>query len=90
MPPKKFHGVIYPTMSLLKKKKDETNGRWIECSLCCLVIKVRATFGFTEWVNHCAPARHCQLVADQDDTRVMHKLTSYFDTKKDKSKFTSC
>ena len=78
-------------MSLLKKKKDETNGRWIECSLCCLVIKVRAMYGFTEWVIHCASARHCQLVTDQNDIAGgMHKLTSYFDTKKDKSKFTSC
>ena len=54
------------------------------------MIKVRAMYGFTEWVIHCASARHCQLVTDQNDIAGgMHKLTLYFDTKKGDSKFTS-
>ena len=79
MPPKKISWGDIPNNEFVKKK-DETSGRWIECSLCCLVIKVRASYGFTEWVNHCESTRHCQFVADQNDTGGMQKLTSYFDT----------
>ena len=88
MPPKKISLGDIPNNEFVKKK-DETNGRWIECGLCCLVIKVRATYGFTEWVNHCESSRHCQFVADQNDTGGMQKLTSFFDIKEVKNKFMS-
>ena len=75
---------MYPTVSL-SKKKDEDNGKWIECSLCRIVIKVRATFAFTEWVNHCSSNRHCQLVIGRHDSGCMKQLTSYFDISKDEN-----
>ena len=84
MPPKKMSWGDIPNNEFVKKR-DESNGRWIECNLCCLVIKVRATCGFTEWVNHCKSTRYCQLVAEQNDTGGMHKLVSYFNTNKDKT-----
>ena len=49
------------------------------------MIKVRATYGFTEWVNHFASARHCQLITNQNGNGGMYKLTSYCDTKKEKA-----
>ena len=77
---------MYPTVSL--SKKDENNGRWIKCSLCFVVIKVRATFAFTEWVNHCSSNKYCQLVADRHDSGGMKQLTSYFDINKGESEST--
>ena len=34
------------------KNKDDSKGKLIECSLCCIVIRVRARYGFTEWENY--------------------------------------
>ena len=49
------------------------------------MIKVRATFAFTEWVNNCSFNKHCQCVADKHDSGGM---TSYFDINKDESEST--
>ena len=81
MPPKKFTWGDVPNNEFVKKK-DEDNGTWIECSLCHVVIKVRATFAFTEWVNHCSSNKHRQLVVDRLGSGGMKQLTSYFDVNK--------
>ena len=43
MPPKKITWGVVPNSEFVKKK-DEDNGRWIECNLCDVVIKIRATY----------------------------------------------
>ena len=69
---KKVHvGGDVPNSEFVKKKKDEDNGKWIEYSLCHIVIKVRAMFAFTEWANHCPSNRYCQLVTQRHDSRGM-------------------
>ena len=60
MPPKKITWGDVPNSTYIKKKKDDMKGQWIEYGICCVVIKVRATFGFTEWDNHCSSNKHCQ------------------------------
>ena len=65
-------------------------GQWIECGICCVVIKVRATFGFTEWDNHCSSNNHCQKIKEVEASDNQHKLTAYFGaTKEDKNQKTS-
>ena len=90
MPPKKITWGDVPNSEFVKKKKkDDDYGKWIECSICNVVIKVRATYGFTEWVNHCASTKHTQLVTDKDGLGGMHKLTTYFDINTDEKKSTA-
>ena len=61
-------------------------GKWIECGICCVVIMVRATFGFTEWDNHCSSIKHCQNIKEVEASGNQHKLTAYFGaTKEDKN-----
>ena len=84
MPPKKFAWGDVPNSEFVKKK-DEENGTWIECGLCHVVIKVRATFAFTEWVNHCSSKKHCQLVTDRLCSQGTRQLTSYFVINKDET-----
>ena len=87
MPPKKTTWADIPNSEFVKIK-DEVNGRWIECSLCDVVIKVRAAYGFTEWVNHCSSTKHSQLVTNEHDPVGMHQLTTYFDINNDESNST--
>ena len=87
MPPKKITWGDIPNNKFVKNKNGD-NGKWIECSICCVVIRVRATYGFTEWINHCSSNKHCQPVKDKDGTGDMNKLTSYFDLNKDQSNTT--
>ena len=84
MPPKKITWGDIPHCEFVKDK-DIINGRWIECGLCDVKIKVRATFGFTEWEHHCASNKHCHKVKDHLGTEGMTKLTKYFDTSKVKN-----
>ena len=87
MPPKKITWGDIPNSEFVKIK-DEVNGRWIGCSLCDVVIKVRATYGVNEWVNHCSSSKHSQLVTSKHGPGGMHKLTTYFDINKDENKST--
>ena len=65
-------------------------GKWIECGICCVVIKVRATFGFTEWDNHCSSNKHCQNIKEVEASGNQHKFSAYSDaTKEDKNQKTS-
>ena len=52
------------------------------------MIKVRAAYGFTEWVNHCSLTKHAWLVDNNHGPGGMHKLTTYFDKNKDENKST--
>ena len=79
MPPKKITWGDIPHCEFVKDK-DIINGRWIECGLCNVKIKVRATFGFTEWEHHCASNKHCEQLKHHLGNENMTKLTSYFDT----------
>ena len=79
MPPKKITWGDVPNSDFVKDK-DNVNGRWIECRLCNVRIKVRATFGFTEWEHHCASTKHCDKLKHHLKTGSMNKLTSYFHT----------
>ena len=87
MPPKKIAWGVIPNSEFVKKK-DEDTGRWIECSLCNIVIKVRATYGFTEWVNHCSSTKHTVHVTAKDGPGGMQKLTMYFDINQNKNNST--
>ena len=62
------------------KNKDDSKGKLIECSLCCIAIRVRTGYGFTEWGNHWSPNKHYQIIKEKQSTRYMSKLTCYFDT----------
>ena len=89
MPPKKITWGDVPNSTYIKSK-DEMKGNWIECGICCVVIKVRATFGFSEWDNHCSSNRHCQKVKEVETSGNQHKLTTYFGvTKEDNKQITS-
>ena len=79
MPPKKIAWGHVPNNEFVKKK-DEYEGKWIECSVCCATIKVRASYGFTEWEHHCSSLNHCQNVEYNQDTGNQNKLTKYFET----------
>ena len=46
MPPKKIIWGDVPNIEYVGKK-NENNGRWIECSLCFVVIKVRIDILYT-------------------------------------------
>ena len=85
MPPKKITWGDIPNSDFVKDK-DNVNGRWIECRLCNVRIKVRATFGFTEWEHHCASTKHCDKLKHHLKTGSMNKLTSYFHTSSDHQK----
>ena len=61
MPPKKIAWGHVPNNEFVKKK-DESDGKWIECVICCVAIRVRASYGFTEWEHHCSFLKHCQKV----------------------------
>ena len=56
MPPKRTNWGDIPQLAHVKDKDPQ--GKWIECSLCELRIKVRAPYGMTEWVNHCDSTKH--------------------------------
>ena len=79
MPPKKITWGVIPNDEFIKKK-DEKNGKWIECGVCDIIIKVRATFGFSEWQNHCSSNKHCEKVKDSEKGGIMKQLTTYFGT----------
>ena len=77
MPPKKVAWGDIPNKVFIDNK-DNDKGKWIKCKICHVVIRVRASFGFTEWENHCSLLRHCQKVKDQLLIGNSSKLTSYF------------
>jgi len=77
MPPKKVAWGDIPNEVFIEDK-DNDKGKWIKCKICHVVIRVRASFGFTEWENHCSSLRHCQKVKDQLLIGNSSKLTSYF------------
>ena len=86
MPPKKITWGDVPNNTFVKKK-DEITGKWIECGVCCVVIKVRAMFGFAEWDHHCLSNKHCQKVKEIESGGNMTKLISYFGRTKDDAKY---
>ncbi len=79
MPPKKIEWGDVPNEEHVKEK--ESAGKWIECNVCHQVIRVRTTFGFTEWLNHCSSAKHCEKVKTNDLNNTTTKLISYFTSK---------
>ena len=60
MPPKKIEWGDIPNEEPVTEKYS--SGKWIECCVCQQVIKVMAAFGFTEWLNNCSSAKHCEKV----------------------------
>ena len=62
MPPKKIAWGDVPNEVHVKKK--DPFGKWIECKVCNQTIRIRATFGFTEWLLHCSSAKHSSKVND--------------------------
>ena len=58
------------------KEKDYA-AKWIEYNICHQVIRVRAKFGCTEWLNYCSSAKHCEKVKINDLNSTRTKLTSY-------------
>ena len=67
MPPKRIAWGHVPNNEFVEKK-DEYDGKWIECSVCCATIKVRASYGLTEWEHHCSSLKHCQKVEYNQNT----------------------
>ena len=59
------------------KNKDDSRGNWIECNVCCMVIRVWTTFEFTEWENRCTSLNYCQKIKEKLLTGNMSKLRSY-------------
>ena len=41
-------------------KNKDTLGRWIECDICDVKIRIRSQFCFTEWETHCSGVKHCR------------------------------
>ena len=64
MPPKKIKWGDIPNEEHVKEK--DSSGKGIECCVCQQVFKVRATFDFAEWLNHCSSAKHCEEVKIND------------------------
>ena len=80
--------MMYPIIHLLKKK-DEITGKWIECGVCNVIIKVRATFGFSEWEHHCSSNKHCLQVKETERCGTMKQLTTYFGSTNNNTKTTA-
>ena len=93
MPPKKIDWGEIPHDEHVKKK--DPFGKWIECGVCNQTIKIRATFGFTEWLNHCSSTKHSSVLQTTEMNNSTTKLTKYFSIKPGEkrapsnSKFTS-
>ena len=69
MPLKKVTwGDVPNSADFVKDKDSNVSGTWIECRLCNIRIKVRATFGFTEWEHHCASTKHCEKLKHNPKT----------------------
>ena len=75
MPPKKFQWKDIPHQNHVKNKDDL--GKWIECAICNITIRIRAQYGFTEWKTHCEGVKHCKLINGNDPNNAS-KITSHF------------
>ena len=75
MPPKKRNWGDIPNINHVKEKDED--GKWIECCLCNIRIRVRSQFCLTEWSMHCSGIKHCNLANDKD-LKNMPKMTSFF------------
>ena len=60
MPPKKVDWGDIPN-DVYVKDKDHL-GKWIECDICNIKIRIRSQFCFTEWDTHCSGVNHFQIV----------------------------
>ena len=78
MPPKKRNWGDIPNINHVKEKDED--GKWIECCLCNIRIRVRSQFCLTEWSMHCSGTKHCNL-ADGKDLKNVPKMTSFFQKK---------
>ena len=76
MSPKKIVWGDIPNEKLVKDKDDNIE-KWMECNVCCVVIRarVRTTFGFTEWENQCSSY---QKVKGKQFSGNISKLSSNF------------
>ena len=42
-------------------KDKDIMGKWIECDICNVKIRIRSQFCFTEWDTHCTGVKHCRI-----------------------------
>ena len=59
MPFKKVEWGDIPHETYVKDK--DIMGKWIECDICNVKIRIRSQFCFTEWDTHCSGVKHCRI-----------------------------
>ena len=75
MPLKKLEWGDIPKEIYIKEKDDL--GKWIECNICHIKIRIRSQFCFTEWVTHCAGVKHCKI-ANSDTLKNAQRIETFF------------
>ena len=75
MPLKKLEWGDVPK-EMYVKEKDEL-GKWIECNVCHVKIRIRSQYCYTEWITHCEGVKHCKI-ANSDTLKNVQKIETFF------------